>query len=165
MLGTSLALALAQASGYEPKIAPASDEGKAALSRIQVPAGFQVDLWAAEPLLANPVSLYPWWRDGKPGFLVAETFRHHKGVTDIRDHMDWLDEDVAARTVADRVAMYKKHAGEKFSEQFEVEHERVRFVREGSATVFADGFKSAASGIGAGLLEDRGNVYYTCIPD
>ncbi len=162
---------------YEPKIAPASDEGKAACSRIQVPAGFQVDLFASEPMLANPVCLTPWWRDRKPGFLVAETFRHHKGVTDIRDHMDWLDEDVAARKVEDRVAMYRKHAGDKFSEQFEVEHERVRFVRalggsttSGSAvadtaTVFADGFKSAASGIGAGLLEDGGNVYYTCIPD
>src|SRR6185436_1098785 len=135
MLGACLVLLQGAPAPYEPKIAPASDEGKAACARIQVPAGFQVDLFAAEPLLANPVCLYPWWRGGEPGFLVAETFRHHKGVTDIRDHMDWLDEDVAARTVEDRVAMFRKHAGDKFSEQFEVEHERVRFVRAGSATV------------------------------
>jgi quinoprotein glucose dehydrogenase len=171
MLAAGFLCALAP-QGYEPKVAPASDEGKAAAVRIQVPAGFQVELWAAEPLLANPVCLYPDWVGGKPGFLVAETFRHHKGVTDIRDHMDWLDEDVAARTVADRVAMYKHHAGEKFAEQYEVEHERVRLVRDtkgagaaDSATVFADGFKTAATGIGAGLLLDHGNVYYTCIPD
>jgi len=174
MLATSLAFALQAAAQtpYEPKIAAASDEGKAALARIQVQSGFKVELWAAEPLLANPVCLYPDWKDGKPGFLVAETFRHHKGVTDIRDHMDWLDEDVAARTVADRVAMLRKHAGEKFSEMYEKEHERVRLVRDAdgdgsaeSATVFADGFDSAAAGIGAGLLLDHGNVYYTCIPD
>ena len=174
-LGCAVVLAM-QGAPYEPAIAPASDEGKAAAARIQVAAGFQVELFAAEPLLANPVCLYPDWiatpTGVQPGFLVAETFRHHKGVTDIRDHMDWLDEDLAARTVADRVAMLKKHAGEKFSAEFEVEHERIRLVRDtdgdgvaDSATVFADGFKTAAAGIGAGLLLDHGDVYYTCIPD
>src|SRR5258705_2042195 len=164
MLATSLALAL--------QVAPAPDAGQAALARIQVPSGFRVELWAAEPLLANPVCLYPDWKDGKPGFLVAETFRHHKGVTDIRDHMDWLDEDVAARTVADRVAMYRRHAGDKFAEIYESAEERVRLVRDtdgdgtaDAATVFADGFRAAAAGIGAGLLLDHGSVYYTCIPD
>jgi len=154
---------------YQPTIAPASDEGRAAVSRIQVPAGFQVELWAAEPLLANPVALYP---DRSGAVFVCETFRHSKGVTDIRDHMDWLDEDVAARTVADRVAMYLKHTGERFAEQFEQEHERIRLVRDAdgdgtaeTSTVFADGFNTAASGIGAGVLAWKGDVYYTCIPD
>jgi quinoprotein glucose dehydrogenase len=154
---------------YEPRIAPASDEGRAALARIQLQAGFQIELWAAEPLLANPVALYP---DPSGGVYVCETFRHSKGVTDIRDHMDWLDEDVAARTVADRVAMFKKHTGERFAEEFEKEQERVRLVRDtdgdgtaDTSTVFAGGFDSAATGIGAGVLAWKGDVYYTCIPD
>lgn len=154
---------------YQPVVAPASDEGRAAVARIQVPAGFQVELWAAEPLLANPVALYP---DRSGAVFVCETFRHSKGVTDIRDHMDWLDEDVAARTVADRVAMYRKHTGERFAEEFEREHERIRLVRDtdgdgiaDASTVFADGFNTAASGIGAGVLAWKGDVFYTCIPD
>ncbi|MFN0009777.1 MAG: PVC-type heme-binding CxxCH protein [Planctomycetota bacterium] len=165
---SALLLAL-QGAPYQPTIAPASDEGRAAVSRIQVPAGFQVELWAAEPLLANPVALYP---DRSGAVFVCETFRHSKGVTDIRDHMDWLDEDVAARTVADRVAMYRKHTGERFAEEFEREHERVRLVRDAdgdgmaeTSTVFADGFNAAAAGIGAGVLSWKGEVYYTCIPD
>lgn len=154
---------------YQPAIAPASDEGRAALARIQVPAGFQVELWAAEPLLANPVALYP---DPSGAVFVCETFRHSKGVTDIRDHMDWLDEDVAARTVEDRVAMFRRHTGERFAQEFEREHERIRLVRDAdgdgmaeTATVFADGFNAAAAGIGAGVLAWKGDVYYTCIPD
>src|SRR5262245_26439290 len=123
MLAAGL-LALAQGP-YEPRIETASEEAKGAAARIQVPAGFRIDLWAAEPLLANPVALYPTIHGG---VLVCETFRHSKGVTDIRDHMDWLDEDVAARTVADRVAMYRKHTGERFHEEFEKEHERIRLV-------------------------------------
>src|SRR5436309_1222786 len=75
---------------YNPPVAPASEEGRRALGRIQVPAGLSVDLWAAEPLLANPVA---FTIDGKGRFFVAETFRLHSGVTDIRGHMDWLGED------------------------------------------------------------------------
>ncbi len=166
---SGLALQVPAQEPYQPFVAAASDEGKAALSRIQVPSGFQIELWAAEPLLANPVALYP---DADGSIFVAETFRHHKGVTDIRDHMDWLDEDVASRTVADRVAMLRRHAGDRFAEDYEKEHERIRLLRDtdgdgiaDTATVFADGFKSAATGIGAGLLSRQGDVYYTCIPD
>ena len=34
------------------------------------------------------------------------------GVTDTRGHMNWLDDDLACRTVADRVAMYRKYPGQ-----------------------------------------------------
>src|SRR5258708_4137499 len=33
------------------------------------------------------------------------------------------------------------------------------------ATVFAEGFNSHVSGIGAGVLARQGRVWYTCIPD
>ena len=51
-------------------------------------------MFAAEPMLANPVCLYV---DHDGDVYVGETFRHHAGVTDMRDHMDWLDDDLAAR--------------------------------------------------------------------
>src|ERR1700704_1268521 len=91
---------------YEPKISAASSEASFAIKRIRVPKGFQVSLFAAEPMLANPVCFCV---DEKNRFYVAETFRLHDGVTDVREHMDWLDDDLASRTVADRVALMKKH--------------------------------------------------------
>src|SRR5262249_31224270 len=102
---------------------------------------------------------------------VAETFRLHAGVTDTRAHMYWLDDDLACRQVADRVAMYKKHLGDKFA-SYGIEHERIRLLEDtdgdGKAdrsTVFADGFHHIPDGIGAGLLARGDKVWYTCIPD
>src|SRR5467141_3623068 len=55
-----------------PHVAPASDEGERAIKRFRVPKGFKVELFAAEPLLANPVCFSI---DEKGRFYVAETFR------------------------------------------------------------------------------------------
>lgn len=150
-----------------PPLAPASDEAERSIARIRVPADLKVELFAAEPLLANPVA---FCIDERGRFFVAETFRHHAGVTDNRQHMDWLVDDLANRTVADRVAMYRKYLGDQFA-SYATEHERVRMVedtdgdgRADRATIFADGFRDAADGIGAGLLARDGNVWFTCIP-
>src|SRR5215471_6292451 len=169
-----LTLATAQDSGhdptkpFEPKIAAASKEPEQAMKRVRVPSGLKVELFAAEPLLANPVA---FCFDEKGRCFVAETYRIQHGVTDNRGHMYWLDDDLASRTVADRVAMYKKHLKDKFS-TYEVAHDRVRLLEDtkgtgvaDTATVFADGFHLAADGIGAGVLARKGSVYYTCIPN
>jgi quinoprotein glucose dehydrogenase len=152
---------------YSPRVLEASGEADRALSGIRVPKGFRVELFAAEPMLANPVAFCV---DEHGRFYVAETFRHHAGVTDNRYHMNWLDDDLASRTVADRVAMYRKYLGDGFA-SYQVEHERVRRIedrdgdgRADSATVFADGFNDAADGIAAGLLARRGQVWFTCLP-
>ena len=100
-----------QVPAYDPPISKASDEGLKAIRSFRVPAGLKVELFAAEPLLANPVA---FCIDEKGVVYVAETFRLNEGVTDTRGHMDWLDDDLACRTVADRVAMYKKFLGSKF---------------------------------------------------
>src|SRR5437879_9597728 len=111
---------------FEPKIAAASKEPEHALKRIRVPSGLKVELFAAEPLLANPVA---FCFDEKGRCFVAETFRIQKGVTDNRNHMYWLDDDLASRTVADRVAMYKKHLKDQFA-SYEIAHDRVRLIEE-----------------------------------
>jgi quinoprotein glucose dehydrogenase len=152
---------------YNPLVAPASDSAQRAMRSFSLPKGLAVELFAAEPLLANPVAFCV---DEKGVFYVAETFRHGTGVTDTRDHMNWLDADLASRTVADRVAMYKKYLGTGY-EAFLVDHERVRRVvdqdgdgRADSATVFADGFNDPAAGIGAGVLASKGDVWFACVP-
>src|SRR4051794_36366112 len=139
---------------YNPTVKPASDEGAKAMKGFRMPQGVAVRLWAAEPLLANPVS---FCFDEKGRCYVAETFRLGHGVTDNRSHMNWLDDDLASRTVADRVAVYKKHAKDNFEKTYETDHDRVKLVEDTTgkgvadrATVFADGFRNAADGLGAG---------------
>ena len=153
---------------YADRIGRASDDWKKTVQRMQLPAGVKADLWAAEPHVANIVSFA---FDEKGRCYVAETFRLHAGVTDNRSHMYWLDDDLACRTVADRIALYKKHLKGKFA-SYARDTDRVRLVedttgagRADKATVFADGFSRAEDGLGSGVLARAGNVYYTNIPD
>src|ERR1051325_6461667 len=94
-----------------PFIAPASDEGELAIKKFQVAPGLKVDLWAAEPMFANPVAFN---FDEKGRAYVCETFRLGAGVDDIRQIMDWLDEELPCRTVDDRLAEMKRHLGQRF---------------------------------------------------
>jgi quinoprotein glucose dehydrogenase len=165
---TWLACAAEPTPAYSPRLAPASDEGHKALKRIRIPQGLRVDLFAAEPLLANPVA---FCIDHKNRFYVAETFRLHAGVTDIRGHMDWLDDDLACRTVEDRIKMLQRRLGPKVGE-YGREHDRVRLIEDTTGSgkadrsvVFADGFNHIEDGIGAGLVARGSDVWYTCIPD
>jgi quinoprotein glucose dehydrogenase len=154
---------------YTPNVKAASDEGEKAMVRFRKPKGVEVKLWAAEPLLANPVS---FCFDEKGRVYVAETYRLHHGVTDNRGHMNWLDDDLASRTVEDRVAMHKKFAKQRFEAEYEKEHDRVKLIWDSTgagvadkSSVFADGFHHAEQGLGSGVLARKGNVYYTDIPD
>ncbi len=153
---------------YLPNIAGASDEGQQAIAAFSAPDGFAIELVAAEPLLANPVAFY---FDFDGNIYVAETFRHSRGVGDMRGHRDWLVDDLASRTVEDRLIAMKKNLGAEFSAWAE-EHDRISKLWDSDgdgvadqATVFADGFRDSLAGIGAGLLFDRGHLYYTCIPE
>ena len=150
-----------------PHVAKPSDEAAKAIRGFRVPESLTVELFAAEPLLANPVAFS---FDGDGVLYVAETFRHGDGVFDTRGHMNWLDADLACRTVADRVAMYRKYLGKSFA-TIDRAQERVRRLvdrdgdgRADAATVFADGFSDPAAGIGAGVLARGGQVWYSCIP-
>ena len=154
-------------SEFQPRVADASNEAELALRKFRVPSGTRVEVFAAEPLLANPVA---FCFDPQGRAYVVETFRLHAGVTDIRGHMDWLDDDLACRNVADRVAMYRKFLGKGF-DSIAKEHDRVRQVvdRDGdgkadSATVFADGFRNPDEGLAAGVLAAGDDVWLTAIP-
>src|SRR3954470_25034612 len=151
-----------------PMVAQASDEGEKALKRFRIPKGFKVELFAAEPLLANPVC---FTIDEKGRFYVAETFRLHAGVTDIRGHMAWLDTELASQSVEQRVAYMKKFEGPKIGD-YTKETDRVRLIEDtdgdgkaDKATVFSEGYSGIADGIGAGLLARKGDVYFANIPN
>ena len=116
-------------------------------------------------MMANPVA---FCFDEKGRVFVAETTRFEKGVPDTRAHMQWLDEDLANRSIDDLLAMYKKHKYEGF-EKYE---DSVRIVwdstgsgRADKSEVFAGGFSRPQDGLAAGVFARKGQVYLTCIPD
>ena len=153
---------------YNPRVVTASPDASKAMQAFRIPKGLTLDLFASEPLMANPV-VVGFVEKGR--VFVVETFRLKHGVTDTRGHMNWLDDDLACRSVEDRVAKYRKYLGEQF-ESYGVEHDRLRLVEDTNgdgkadkATVFADGFNRIPDGIAAGVLARNGDVYFTCIPD
>jgi quinoprotein glucose dehydrogenase len=155
-------------SGYPPSVQAASDEGELALKRFRLPKGLKAELAAAEPLLANPVA---FCIDEQGRFYVAETFRLHAGVTDIRGHMNWLDEELAVKTVEERVAYMTKFEDKRIADYMK-QSDRLRLVwdsdgdgKADKATVFAEGFNGIADGLGAGVLARKGDVYYANIPN
>jgi len=152
---------------YQPQISPASNEGELAKGQFEKPEGFDVELFAAEPMLANPVV---FCLDEKGRVYVIETFRQQKGVEDNRSHMSWLLDDLAALTVEDRVDFFKKHLGESVAD-YTKEDDRIRLLEDtdgdgkaDTSTVYADGFNAIEDGTAAGILAREGNVYLTNIP-
>ena len=147
------------------------------LKACRVPDGMKLELWAAEPHLAHPVA---FCMDEKGRIFVAELHRmadaadpkrRDTGVLDLRKYWDMLDDDLSARTVAERAAMLKKHVPDKLAD-FQSVSDILRLVedRDGDgkadhATIFADDFKGLVDGPAAGVLARKGDVYFTCIPD
>ena len=159
---------LSTAQEGQSYIAPASDEGELAIKRIKPAAGLKVDLWAAEPMLANPVA---FCFDEKGRAYVCETFRLGAGVDDIRGIMDWLNEELASRSPDERMAEMKRHLGDRFatysdnSERISLLEDRSGQGRADHATVFAQHFNTPLEGIGAGVLARGGQVWYANIPN
>lgn len=163
------------------------DTAELALKKFSVAPGLTVEVWAAEPLLANPVALA---FDEKGRAFVAETYRRRTSVPDIRKNEDWTMPNLALRTVEDRIAFQKAQRPESAklaptSQQMDhngdgqfdwrdwaVESERVKLVLDSNgdgqadqATVFADGFHRMETGIAAGVVAHGGSVFFACIPD
>ena len=150
-----------------PETAGPSDEGIRAISRFQVTPGFNVTQVAAEPMLGNVVA---FTIDNDGTFYTSETYRYRSSVLDIRNYMEWLEDDLAIRNVNDRVDMLKKHLGDQV-EELAVETEVIRKIVDSdsdgvadSSEIFADGFDSILDGIASGVLTHNDKVYFTNIP-
>jgi quinoprotein glucose dehydrogenase len=152
-----------------------------AMKTFKFDPGLKVELWANEPLLANPVSFAP---DERGRWFIAESYRQEGrrvngkpiegGVVDNRGHMNWLDADISSRTTEERLAMMRKFYPDpkKFAEYFETHEERLVVLEDSKAagradksTVFADGFRDALDGTGAGVIARGNDVWWTCIPN
>jgi quinoprotein glucose dehydrogenase len=160
----AFAFAIPPEAANDTKKRPSPDAEQAA-ARVSVEKGLKVEVWAAEPLLANPVS-FAFDEHGR--CFVAETNRLHDGVPDTRGFMRWLDDDIASRTVADRLKKYEKYKYPdftKFSEQVRIIWDSTGSGRADKSDVFATGFNRPQDGLAAGVLARKGTVYLTCIPD
>lgn len=152
----------------EPEVAPASNEGQQALERMKLAPGLRASLWAAEPMLANPVAFNI---DERGRVFVAETYRYRTSVLDIRDYMWMLEDELASRSVEDRDALIRRAFGEAGVKELSIESELVRLLedRDGDgkadfSTIYAGGFNSPLDGIASGVMARRGEVWFTNIP-
>src|SRR4051794_14635372 len=149
-------------------VAPASDEAANAMKGFKIPAGWKVDLFAAEPRVANPVCLSI---DDRGRVYVVETFRRRSATLDLRKIGSWLEDDLACRTVADRIAMVKKHLPNDWH-KLEGITDRIRLIEDSDGdghadkdSVFADKFDKLEDGTAAGVLPWGDSVYFTDIPN
>jgi quinoprotein glucose dehydrogenase len=143
-------------------------EADLAVKKFRLPQGFKMEPFAVEPMLANPVA---FCLDEHGRIYVSETHRYRTSVYDVRNYMDWYDDDLACRTLNDRIAMIRKHLGNDAS-KLEQESEVIRLIedtdgdgRADRSTVYADGFNSMLDGIASGVLARKGSVYFANIPD
>ena len=141
---------------------------EADLKKFKLAPGLKVELFAAEPLLENPVAFSI---DTKGRFYVVETFRYRTSIFDITANTPWLLDDLSFRTVEDRSAFLARTFVTNFAVLTNLS-ERVRLVEDRDAdgraetsSVFADGFRESISGTAAGVLAQGTNVWLTCIPD
>jgi hypothetical protein len=151
-----------------PEIASASEDAAQAIRRMKVPEGLEIKLWAAEPLLANPVAFN---FDEKGRIFVAETYRYRSSVLDIRDYMWVLEDELAARTIEDRTKLIREKFGADGVKELSIETEVVRLLEDTNGDgvadksyVYADGFNTPLDGIASGVLARRGKVWFTNIP-
>src|SRR5579859_1186570 len=152
--------------GEVPALKPASDAGERAIAKMRPAPGLKVELWAAEPMLANPVALN---FDNKGRCYLVETWRFEHGVIDMRGHQDWLADDLASKSVEDRISLVRRKMGPN-ARTFAKYPDVVRLLEdtkgEGKAdkmSVFAE-FHELPDGIASGVVARKGNVYVTNIP-
>ncbi len=151
-----------------PILAPASNEGEVRIKQFKLTPGLKVDLWAAEPMLANPVAFAV---DEKGRVFTSETYRYRTSVLDIRHYMFMLEDDLASRSIEDRLAQIRKWFGPEGEKALSNETEVIRLLEDTNgdhkadkSSIFADGFTSPLSGIASGVLARNGEVWFTEIP-
>ena len=138
------------------------------LKKLELAPGLKAELWAAEPMLENPVAIS---MDDRGRLFVAETHRWMKSVFDITKEPAWLLEDLALRTVEARTEFLKKTFATNLgiltqhSELIRLLEDRAGAGRADTSSVFAEGFNAIPSGTAAGIVARGRDVWFACIPD
>jgi len=192
-LSTLFALRAAEADVNANTSTGATDDPITAMRKFRVAPGLKVDLFAAEPMLRNVVSFcfdeqgrcyavesnrrrtsvfdirgLGEWLDTDFSFRTAE------------DRADFFRKTlVSSNPNLNGFLKAKRNLLSDFNKDgiidwhdLEVESERIRLLvdtngdsRADAATTFAEGFDGITSGVAAGVLAHKGEVWFTCIPD
>jgi putative membrane-bound dehydrogenase-like protein len=142
-------------------------------------------LWAPGPLLANAVAISI---DNHGNAFVSQTSRRKSSYLDIREHWDWMIQDLALQTAADKTRFYKEVLSPKNSEKnewledfnedgsrdfkdLEIQKETIRRIwdedNDGQADhsqSFVEGFNHLLGGVAGGVLAHEGKMYVTANP-
>ncbi len=162
-------LSLKSACGVEPA-ADGAPAAKAAMAAFRFPPGLQVELFAADPQVGNPVAI---GLDERGRVFVAEEYRFNRGTEENRTRPFLLEDDLQLQTTDDRLAMFRKFADKfdggmdwfsKYSDQIRLLEDRDGDGRADRAQVYAAGFNGPLDGLAAGVMARDGDVYFTCIP-
>ena len=138
---------------------------------IRAPKDWIVELFARDPMLANPVA---FCLDEQGRIYVAEEYRFNRGTEENRTRPFLLDDDLQSKSVDDRLAMYKKYAERfdggmswfsKYSDQVRLLVDKDGDGKADHSSVFAEGFNAPLDGLAAGVIARDGDVYFTCIPN
>ena len=143
---------------------------ESAFDAMKVQEGHTKQMIAHEPLVMDPVS---FCFDDQGRILVVESFRQELGVEDNRSSPFWLEDDLAAQSIEDRLAMYIHWADQREGgmDYYSKNDDRIRILTDtdgdgvvDAASVFADGFNEPLDGTAAGVLAIGGDVWFTNIP-
>ena len=154
---------------------------------VTVAEGLALTLWAPRPLLGSPVAVS---LDDEGNAYAVQTRRRKSSNLDIRQHQDWMTEDLALQSLEDkrtflrRVLDPSQSAANTWQEDLNgdslhdwrdltVESEVVWRIqdtdgdgRADASNVFADGFnEDVTTGVAAGVLAYEDDVYMTVAPD
>ena len=193
LLLAPLTLPAAEADVNAVTSAGATDDAATAIRKFRAAPGMKIELFAAEPMLQNVVSFafdehgrcyvvesnrrrssvfdirgLGEWLDADYSFRTVED-RANFFRTTLSSTNSKLPEFLKAKRnfLADH-----NRDGTVDWHDLEVQSERIRLLvdtnadgRADSATVLAEGFDGITSGVAAGVLARKGEVWFTCIPD
>lgn len=155
-----------------PDVPPAFDLATKQIGRLTLSPGLSAEVFAAEPQLTNPVAMCT---DEKGRFWVVETFRFDgggvgHGTYDIRHRYHLLDEDLASKTVEQRLEMIKRWNNNDLSSLTQFP-DRLRLIEDtdgdGKAdrsTIYDDSFNHPLDGVASGVLVRGDDVYFANVP-
>ena len=147
---------------------------------------FTLDLWAPGPLLSNAVALS---FDNHGNAYVAETNRRKSSDIDIRQHSDWMVEDLALESIDDTREFHLRKLATELSDRNEwqedfnedgihdyrdlsVQSETIRKVydtdgdgRADASHLYTEGINDMLTTIAAGVLYHDDRIYVTAAPD
>lgn len=153
---------------------------------VEVAEGLQLDLWASEQLIADPIALTV---DSRGRVYVTQTTRSGDSDLEIRQHPDWMIESITFRTVEDRRNFIRRvlapensskntwladHNGDGSHDwrDLAVLKERIYRIEDVSGDGVADisrliveDFNTEITDVAGGLFLDRNDLFVAIVPD